>query len=129
KGVVARRGETALALARRFPPDAITLDLRLPDTDGWEVLDQFKNDLTTRHIPVHIISVEDGWQRGLKLGAFAYLKKPVSKQALAEAFARMQSFVERRVKNLLVVEADVVQRRSSVELMGGGDGQVTAADT
>src|SRR5439155_1370115 len=64
KGVVARRGETALALARRFPPDAITLDLRLPDTDGWEVLDQFKNDLTTRHIPVHIISVEDGWQRG-----------------------------------------------------------------
>jgi CheY-like chemotaxis protein len=129
KGVVARRGETALALARQFTPDAITLDIRLPDMDGWEVLDQFKNDLNTRHIPVHIISVEEGLQRGLKLGAFAYLKKPVSKQALAEAFARIQSFVERRVKNLLVVEGDEAQRAGIAELIGDGDVRTTAVGT
>jgi HAMP domain-containing protein/signal transduction histidine kinase/CheY-like chemotaxis protein len=129
KGLVALRGETALALARQFRPDAITLDIGLPDMDGWKVLDHFKKDLNTRHIPVHIISVAEGWQRGLKLGAFAYLKKPVSKQALAEAFARIQSFVERRVKDLLVVEADEAQRGSIVELIGDGDVRTTALGT
>jgi hypothetical protein len=129
KAVVARRGETALALARQFSPDAITLDIRLPEMDGWEVLDQFKNDLTTRHIPVHIISIEDAWQRGLKQGAFAYLKKPVSKQALTEAFARIQDFVERRVKNLLVVEGDEAQRTGIAQLIGDGDVRTTAVGT
>src|SRR5262249_12772725 len=86
KGLVALGGKAGLELARQARPDAITLDIRLPDCDGWRVLEELKHDLNTRHIPVHIISVEDGWQRGLKLGAIAYLKKPVNQQALAEAF-------------------------------------------
>src|SRR5439155_17996753 len=82
KGLVAGRGDTALALARQFKPDAVTLDLRLPDTDGLVVLQSLKQDLATRHIPVHIISVRDERQRGLRLGAIAQLKKPVTAQAL-----------------------------------------------
>jgi signal transduction histidine kinase/HAMP domain-containing protein/DNA-binding response OmpR family regulator len=129
KAVVALGGRACLELARKAKPDAITLDVRLPDLDGWKVLEHLKHDLTTRHIPVHIISVEEGWQRGLKLGAIAYLKKPTSHQALAEAFARLHSFVERRVKNLLVVEADAYHRDNIVELIGNGDVRSTCVAT
>jgi CheY-like chemotaxis protein len=129
KGLIALGGHSALALAQQYRPDAITLDLRLPDMDGWNVLEYLKSDLATRHIPIHIISVIEAWQRALKLGAFAYLKKPVNKQALAEAFAKLQTFVERRVKNLLLVGADETQRAAVVELIGDGDVQTTAVGT
>jgi CheY-like chemotaxis protein/signal transduction histidine kinase/HAMP domain-containing protein len=129
KGVVALGGQAGLELARGVEPDAITLDIRLPDMDGWKVLEHLKHDLNTRHIPVNIISVEEAWQRGLKLGAIAYLQKPTSQQALTEALAKLQSFVERRTKNLLVVEADESHRNNVVELIGNGDVQTTSVST
>ena len=58
KGLIALRGATALGLARRFKPAAVTLDIELPDLDGWKVSDALKHDPSTRHIPVHIISVD-----------------------------------------------------------------------
>jgi len=121
KGLIALRGSTGLELAEKYKPDAVTLDIRLPDMDGWKLLEHLKHNLSTRHIPVQIISVEEAWQRGLKLGALAYLKKPVTQQALSEAFARMHGFVERPAKELLVVEADAAQRDNIVELIGDGD--------
>ena len=69
-----------------YQPDAITLDIQLPVVDGWSVLDRLKRNPRTRHIPVHIISRR--WtssQRGARMGAFAYLEKPVSKEALEGA--------------------------------------------
>ncbi len=69
KGLITSRGETALELAQSTKPDAITLDLRLPDMDGWVVLDRLKHDPSTRHIPVHVISVDESWQRGRQAGA------------------------------------------------------------
>jgi len=60
------------------------LDIRLPGMDGWTVLDRLKHDPNTRHIPVHMISVELERQRSLQLGAIAYLK-PVTSEALAKA--------------------------------------------
>jgi HAMP domain-containing protein/signal transduction histidine kinase/DNA-binding response OmpR family regulator len=128
KGVVATRGETGLQLARRFRPDAITLDIALPDMEGWTVLDRLKHDRTTRHIPVHIISADDESSRGLRLGAFAAAQKPVSKESLDEAFAKIRGFVERPNKTLLVVEDDEAQRKAIVELIGGeGDVEITQA--
>ena len=59
KAVVAQRGSAALAMAREMKPDAITLDIHLPDFDGWRVLDRLKVDLATRHIPVQIITVDE----------------------------------------------------------------------
>ncbi len=126
KGVVATSGETGLGLARRFKPAAMTLDLCLPDKDGWTILDRLKHDPLTRHIPVHIISVEEARQRGLKQGAIGYLNKPVSRDWLEKAFDDMVSFIERPSKNLLIVEDDEDQRRSILELIGGGDVQTTA---
>jgi len=74
-GFGALRSDTGLTLARQFKPDAIMLDIRLPEMDGWTVLDRLKHDPNTRHIPVHIISVESERQRACNWGV-AYLQKP-----------------------------------------------------
>ncbi|MGB3266393.1 MAG: HAMP domain-containing protein [Microcoleus sp.] len=126
KALVALRSDIGLAMAREFKPTAIMLDLNLPVMDGWTVLDRLKHDPTTRHIPVHIVSVEEGRQRSLQLGAIAYLQKPVSHEALSKALTDIKGFVERPVKNLLVVEDNETQRLSIVDLIGNHDVSTTA---
>jgi hypothetical protein len=126
KGLVANRADRALTLAREYQPTAVTLDLRLPDADGWTILDRLKHDPGTRHIPVHIISVEENWQRGLRLGAIDFLVKPASKESLSDALTTLHEFVDRTVKRLLVVEDDAAARQSIVELIGDGDVATTA---
>jgi HAMP domain-containing protein/CheY-like chemotaxis protein/putative methionine-R-sulfoxide reductase with GAF domain len=129
KGLVALRGDSGVALAHEFKPDAIILDLKLPVMDGWTVLDHLKHHPQTRHIPVHIVSAGDGRQNALKLGAAAFLEKPISKDDLEQAFAEIQTFIDRGVRTLLIVEDDEDQRRAVVELIGGGDVDVTAVGT
>jgi HAMP domain-containing protein/CheY-like chemotaxis protein/GAF domain-containing protein len=129
KGLIATRGDSALALARKYKPDAITLDIKLPDRDGWTVLDRLKHDPNTSHIPVHIISGEEQRQRALHLGAITHLQKPVSRDDLANAFDSIATFAEKRVRRLLVVEDDDTQRMSIVELIGNGDVVTTAVAT
>ena len=70
-------GAAALALARERQPDAITLDISLPDFDGWRVLDRLKHDLDTRHIPVFVITTDEERERSFALGAAGVLNKPV----------------------------------------------------
>jgi CheY-like chemotaxis protein len=129
KGVVAVRGDVGLAMAKQLHPDAITLDIELPALDGWTVLDRLKHDPVTRHIPVHIISVTEEVLRGLKLGAIAHLSKPVGLEDLKTALGTISGFIERKVKNLLVVEDNDVERNSVVELIGNGDVATTAVAT
>jgi len=129
KAVTTSYGEAALELAHELRPAAITLDLRLPDMDGWVVLDRLKHDPGLRHIPVHVISVDDSWQRGMKLGAFAFLKKPVSRQSLDAAFSGIRGFLERGERKLLIVEDNDLERRNIVAAIGDGDVQVKAVAT
>jgi HAMP domain-containing protein/CheY-like chemotaxis protein/signal transduction histidine kinase len=127
KGVVAMQGETALQRAKEYRPHAITLDIKLPDTDGWAVLDRLKHDPVTRHIPVHIISVEEKLQKGMRLGAFAFIQKPHDKEEIVRTFDRLREFSERPVRELLIIEDDEVQRKTMVELIGTGDVNITEA--
>ncbi|MEH2437434.1 MAG: HAMP domain-containing protein [Nostoc sp.] len=129
KVIAAQTGSTGLMLAQQFQPSAILLDIRLPEMDGWTVLDRLKHDPNTRHIPVHIMTVEEGRQRGLQLGAIAYLQKPLTSEIISEALTKIKGFVERQVKNLLVVEDDDTQRLSIVELIGNSDVYTTAVGT
>ncbi|OKH16128.1 hybrid sensor histidine kinase/response regulator [Fischerella major NIES-592] len=129
KGIVAHSGNTGLALAQQYQPSAIILDIRLPGMDGWAVLDRLKHDANTRHIPVHVMTVEEGKQRSLQQGAIAYLQKPISSETLHQAITKIKGFVERRVKNLLVVEDDENQRQSIVDLIGNTDVATTAVST
>ncbi|MGI8966717.1 MAG: ATP-binding protein, partial [Limisphaerales bacterium] len=103
KAVIAPRGSSALALAREMKPDAITLDVHLPDLDGWRVLDRLKVDLATRHIPVHIITVDEDAEPRLTQGALGYLTKSEKAESLQHALDDLKQFVERPVKNLLLV--------------------------
>jgi CheY-like chemotaxis protein len=129
KGIVAARGDVAIALAQKFHPDAITLDIRLPGVHGLAVLDRLKHDPATRHIPVHIISLIEEAHVGLKMGARVHLKKPVTKETLNEAFANIKGFIERPARRLLIVEDNDVQRNTIVEMIGNGDVQTTAVAT
>jgi len=134
KAVVATRGDTGLAMANELRPDAITLDIKLPVVDGWSVLDRLKRNPRTRHIPVHVISVVDREgpgraARGTALGAFAYLEKPVSHDALEGAFQHIKDYLDKHVKLLLLVEANATQQRSVSELLAGDDLEVTAVSS
>jgi len=129
KVLVAHSARRGVSLAQRYLPVAITLDLRLVDQDGWLVLDQLKHDERTRHIPVHVISVEPGRNRGLRLGAVSYLQKPVTKEAINNILQQTVDFIERPVKNLLLVEDDSVQRASIKELIGNNDVHTTTVGT
>ncbi|HVA29129.1 MAG TPA: response regulator, partial [Candidatus Baltobacteraceae bacterium] len=129
KTVVAHTGASALEIAERFLPDAVTLDVGLPDMDGWEVLESLRNSKATAHIPVHVISGDDQNERALGAGAVAHLQKPISEEALMGAFDRLLGFAESRCKNVLVVEDDVAQLNAMVGLIGTGEIQVTAVST
>jgi HAMP domain-containing protein/CheY-like chemotaxis protein/GAF domain-containing protein len=129
KCLAATRGDVGVAVARRYQPDAITLDINLPVMDGWTVLDRLKHDPSTRHIPVHIISLLEEAHRGMRLGAMAHLAKPVEREALENAFTSIAGFLDRKVRNLLIVEDNDVERQSIVELIGNGDVRSTAVAT
>ncbi len=129
KGVVATSGAQGLELARTVKPDAVTLDLRLPDIDGWVLLDRLKHDPSTRHIPVHVISGLDEERRSLQNGALGFLQKPVTVERLVEGLSEVKEFVEKRVKSLLVVEDDPIQSQAITELIGDGDVKTTSVSS
>jgi len=129
KGVVALTGDQGLELARKHLPDAITLDIGLPDCDGWNLLAEIKADPNTANIPVHVISGEEQWQRALDAGAIAHLRKPVTEEALTATFDNLLGFAERRTKNLLVIEDDLTQLNAMVNLIGSGEVAITAVRT
>jgi signal transduction histidine kinase/CheY-like chemotaxis protein/HAMP domain-containing protein len=129
KGVVAQDGGTAIAMAKEFMPDAITLDLRLPDVDGWAVLDQLKHSADTRHIPVNVISLTDHMQRCFHLGALGVIQKPAAREVLQEALCRTQEFLERSVKTLLVAEAGAKDGGDLVELLRADGVEITGVST
>ncbi len=129
KGLVALQGDKGLALAHAYKPDAIILDIQLPVIDGWSVLEHLKQQQELRHIPVHIISVIDEQQQGLTMGAMAYLQKPVDKQSVEDVLSRIESFMDRDHKRLLIVEDDIVLQGSMVKLIGHNDVVITAVST
>jgi PAS domain S-box-containing protein len=83
------RGMDALEEVLRVQPGLIILDVQLPDVSGWDVLAQIKHHPQTQNIPVLIISVVDERSRGLSLGAFEYLVKPITRGQLRKAIAKM----------------------------------------
>jgi CheY-like chemotaxis protein/CHASE3 domain sensor protein len=103
-------GESGLALAKRYRPTGILLDVMLPGMDGWTVIERLKGDAATRHIPVHFISATDDATRGLELGAVGFLTKPVSRESIGSAFDRLLHFAEGRTRHLLVVDDDANAR-------------------
>jgi CheY-like chemotaxis protein/CHASE3 domain sensor protein/putative methionine-R-sulfoxide reductase with GAF domain len=121
KGIIAYQGNTGLSLARYYRPDAIVLDLHLPVMDGSEVLKHLKNDPALRHIPVQIFSGYDRRKETLELGAFDFVKKPVTRVTMQHAVDRIEEFIRKKLKKLLIVEDNRQQNNAIRELIGNGD--------
>jgi len=121
KHLNAATGEDGLKLAARYRPQAVILDLELPGIDGHQERRELKATPELRHIPVHVISAAEKSLDPIKLGAVDYLTKPVDKSQLDAAFARMEEFISRKMKNLLIVEDNETMRKAMVRLIGNGD--------
>ena len=120
-------GETGIKLIRDYQPDAIFLDLKLPGIQGFEVLDWLKKNSDLRHIPVHVMSVEEQASRAHQLGAVGFLNKPIGEQDLEQAFARITGFAKGNLRRLLVAEDDPNQQKAIALLIGNGDVQTVTA--
>lgn len=129
KVLVAEDGETGLHFADYYQPSGIILDLGLPGIDGWTVMERLKAAPSTRHIPIHVISVSDRPMDALRMGAVGFLTKPVSVETLEAVFQRIENVTTRPVKRLLVVEDDPVQKESILALVADGDVAAEAAET
>jgi CheY-like chemotaxis protein len=127
KAIVTSRGNTGLALVREFSPTAISLDISLPDVSGWQVLDRLKGDVTTRHIPVFVISANEEPENALKQGALRFLTKPVAHEDVKGIFDKAHEMADSKAKKLLVIEDDETQRNSIRELIGNETADLTDA--
>jgi CheY-like chemotaxis protein len=121
KVLVAMRGAEALALAREYKPTAVSLDVFLPDMLGWTVLNHLKQDPSTRHIPVQMLTLDEDRQHGLARGAFAFVTKPTTPEAIDQALLRIKEYASPRRKRLLVVEDNPAEQLSIRELLGYED--------
>lgn len=129
KCLSAATGEDGLLLALKYKPHAIILDIDLPGIDGHRVLAELKANPEVRHIPVHIISVNERSLDVIKEGAIEYLMKPVDKKDLENAFNRIESFISRKMKTLLIIEDDENSRIAMKKLIGNGDVKCLEAGT
>ncbi len=129
--VCATTGEDAFALAREHAPTAIILDVNLPDDSGLTVLERMKRKPETRHVPIHVVSADDHVRTALELGAVGYAIKPIQQDDLTGLFAKLEAQFAKRVRRVMVVEDDAVQRDSiahllasdGVEIVGVGSGK------
>jgi CheY-like chemotaxis protein/signal transduction histidine kinase len=124
--LVAHAADDGFNLAAQFVPDAILLDMRLPDHSGLTVLQRLKELAPTRHIPVHVISVEDRQEAAMHMGAVGYAVKPTTREELKDVFAKLEAKLTQKVKRILLVEDDALQRDSIGRLIGDEDIEITA---
>ncbi len=120
-------GEDGLRLAVEKNPIAVILDIRLPEKDGWEVLDELKKNPDTRDIPVHVMSGDDNLEDAVSKGVVGILRKPVSREDLNGALGNIKSFINRKKKSLLIVEDDKVQVNAIKKLIANKDVKIFEA--
>ncbi|HEY1082551.1 MAG TPA: response regulator, partial [Prosthecobacter sp.] len=125
--LVSNSASESLGLAQQKLPDAVILDIGLPDGSGLFVLDRLKHDPRTRHIPVHVVSASDHAERALNMGAVGYMLKPVAREKLAEAFRDLEKRLTHRLRRVLVVEDDPVQLGALCSLLSSREVEAVGA--
>jgi len=123
----AATGAEAIQLAEQFKPSGILLDVGLPDQSGLSVLETIKRNPATRHLPVHVLSVDDYMQSAFELGAVGYALKPVAREQLIEAIGRLERVSQTQVRQVLIVEDNIALRESLEVMLGGEDIEITLA--
>ena len=113
----------------RYMPIAVTLDVKLPDTSGWKVLELLKNDLLYRHIPIYLISGEENRSLALKRGARDFLLKPLEHEALSELFEDIVDLQQKTVKKILVIEDNEIESSQIAKMLQGENTETEVTDT
>ncbi len=129
KCLSAATGEDGLLLTAKYKPQAIILDMKLPGINGHKVLLSLKANPNVRNIPVHIISASERSLESIREGAVECLMKPIDKNDLDQAFSRIETFISRKIKNLLIVEDNENARKAMRVLIGNGDVKCLEAGT
>lgn len=127
--VCVSRADEAVAAARHYLPQAIVLDMGLPDHSGLSVLDRLKRDVSTRHIPVHVVSAEDHSRQALSQGAISSMMKPVRRDELSRAIRNLESRLEQRMRRVLIVEDDPAQMEGLKALLASDEVEAIGAGT
>jgi HAMP domain-containing protein/signal transduction histidine kinase/DNA-binding response OmpR family regulator len=129
KALAAAEGREALALATKHELMGVALDLRLPDIDGWAVLDRLKHDSATRHVPVAVFSAEPASRKALRLGARCFVEKPASLDDVTRALVELKHFGENDKRRLLVIEDDALTQKSIAALVDSTGVEVVQASS
>ncbi|MDM8566378.1 response regulator, partial [Candidatus Halobeggiatoa sp. HSG11] len=127
KCLIAENGKMGLQLAEQYKPSAIILDIGLPQIDGWAVMERLKDNPDTRHIPVHFMSASDSNMDARKMGAIGFLQKPIGMADLGDAFKKIEQFLSKTMKNLLVLVNNDQQKITN--LFEGTDAKPTFVAT
>lgn len=128
--ILAHSGDTGLELATTELPDAIVLDVMLPVMDGWTILKKLKANPATQHIPIHMMSAGDEKPaKAKKEGAIGFLKKPVEKEKLDNAFELLSKQYKYDFHNVLVIEDQVLQSNELTEQLIKKGAKVSQAYT
>jgi signal transduction histidine kinase/DNA-binding response OmpR family regulator len=129
KCIIANTADDGVLLARQYLPHALILDMGLPDHSGLSVLDRLKRDTRTRHIPVHVASVEDYSQAALAYGAVSYMLKPVLREKLISALEQLEIRLSQHMRRVLIVEDDPAQLEGLKHLLAGKDVETVGVST
>ena len=129
KAIVASNYLEVFDFISRFTPIAITLDVKLPDTSGWKVLDLLRNDMNFRHIPIHLISGEENRDLALKRGARSFLLKPLENESLKELFEDIVSFSKKDSRKILVIEDNETDASQIIKMLTNERIEVVLAET
>ena len=122
-------GDEGYQLAREHQPSAILLDVGLPDQSGLGVLERLKRDPDTRHIPIHMLSVDDHTHTSLEMGAVGFALKPVAREGLIAAIQRLEQRLQKAARRILLVEDNAPLRENLALLLSGDDIEITTAGT
>ncbi len=125
--VIASDGKTGLRLARERRPLGIILDVRLPDTDGWRVMEELQYHAETAQIPVHFVSAVNAAERGLALGAVGYLTKPATRADLVRVIGSLTAKTPDGADRVLVVEDETATADSLAKQLAGEKLEVCCA--
>jgi signal transduction histidine kinase/DNA-binding response OmpR family regulator/CHASE3 domain sensor protein len=121
KGIVAVRGDEGLQLAQTFKPMGILLDLQLPVVSGWEVMDELKANVETRHIPVHIMSSHRLKNESLLKGAIDFIDKPMVVDRMQEVFRKIEHVISKESKKVLILEDNSMHAKALAYYLGTFD--------
>ena len=104
--IFAEDGKVGFEMAVDKQPFAITLDLMMPNKDGWTVLKELKENDITKEIPVILVSINGDKQIGYSLGAFEYFVKPIAPDKFLSAFSRLERLANKEIKKIVIVDDD-----------------------